>query len=80
MKKKKIERIDAGAAEKGPLPIEKDELGELLAERALETATSGDEPAEYNEDDAADLADGDSDAGVADEDEDDFEPPTRSHH
>jgi hypothetical protein len=77
MKKKTTTRIDSGAPERGPLAIEKDGLGELLAERALQTATSGDEPAEYNEDDAADLAD--TDPGIIDADEDDFEPPQRSH-
>ena len=76
MKKRKVERIDAGAPEKGPLPIAKDDLGELLAERAIETATSGDEPAEYNDDDAADLVQAPED-GIIDEDEDAFEAPAR---
>ena len=75
--KKKLTRIDAGAPEKGPLPIEKDGLGELLAERAIATATSGDEPAEYNDERARlEDADLDDDGTVSDEDEDDFDAPS----
>jgi hypothetical protein len=76
MKKRKLTRIDAGAPEKGPLPMPKDGIGELLAERAIATATSGDEPAEYNDDDAASIVRA-SDEGIIDEDEDAFEAPRR---
>ncbi|MEZ0313117.1 MAG: hypothetical protein ACAI38_15185 [Myxococcota bacterium] len=74
--KSKLTRVDSEAMEKGPLPIEKDGLGELLAERAIKTATSGDEPAEY--DDEADLDDVDTgdDGSITDEDEDDYDTPS----
>ncbi len=49
MTKKKLKRIDPGANE-NPMPPVHDELGVRLAENAIATATSGDEPAEYKDD------------------------------
>lgn len=71
MTKKKMKRIDPGANE-NPMPPVHDDLGERLAENAIATATSGDEPAEYKDDDELDV---DAAATIVDGAEDELVVP-----